>query len=116
MTFEYTYVCIIYSKGGLSAVIWTDFIQTIIMVISALILMIICSVKVGGIQLIKELYPYALAETTLFSNISCGIPPNDYFSLTRPLDSDNGPPWLGVVGMIILSIWYFCRFVNKIVA
>ncbi|CAF5051470.1 unnamed protein product, partial [Rotaria magnacalcarata] len=46
--------------GGLSAVIWTDFIQTIIMILSAFILMIICYTKVGGIQLIKELYPYAV--------------------------------------------------------
>ncbi|CAF2951834.1 unnamed protein product [Rotaria sp. Silwood2] len=94
--------------GGLSAVIWTDFIQTIIMIISALILMIICYVKVGGIQLIKEFYPYAVSDTTLFSNTSCGMPPEDYFSLIRPLDSADGPPWVGIIGMTILSIWYWC--------
>ncbi|CAF3366174.1 unnamed protein product, partial [Rotaria sp. Silwood2] len=94
--------------GGLSAVIWTDFIQTIIMIISAFILMIICCVKVGGIQLIKEFYPYAVADTTIFSNITCGIPPNDYFSLIRPVNSVDGPPWVGIIGMFTLSIWYFC--------
>ncbi|CAF1254408.1 unnamed protein product [Rotaria magnacalcarata] len=80
--------------GGLSAVIWTDFIQTIIMILSAFILMIICYTKVGGIQLIKELYPYAVADTALFSNSTCGIPPEDFFSLIRPLDSVDGPPWV----------------------
>ncbi|CAF3318341.1 unnamed protein product [Rotaria socialis] len=80
--------------GGLSAVIWTDFIQTIIMILSAFILMIICYTKVGGIQLIKELYPYAVADTALFSNSTCGIPPADFFSLIRPLDSVDGPPWV----------------------
>ncbi len=95
--------------GGLSAVIWTDFIQTIIIIISAFILMIICYVKVGGLQLIKELYPYAVADTTLFSNTTCGIPPEDYLSLIRPLNSANGPPWVGIIGMTILSIWYWCR-------
>ncbi|CAF1436999.1 unnamed protein product [Rotaria sordida] len=94
--------------GGLSAVIWTDFIQTIIMIISAFILMIICYVKVGGIQLIKELYPYAVANTTLFNDTNCGIPPQDYFSLIRPLNSADGPPWVGIIGMTILSIWYWC--------
>lgn len=79
------------------------------MILSACVLMIICCVKVGGLQMIKELFPYATANTTLFSNISCGIPPDDYFSLIRPLDSVDGPPWLGIVGMITLSIWYFCR-------
>ncbi|CAF1014490.1 unnamed protein product [Adineta ricciae] len=94
--------------GGLSAVIWTDFVQTIIMVISASILMIICYVKVGGLQLIKELYPYAVAETTLFNDTYCGIPPEDYFSLIRPLNSANGPPWVGLFGMTLLSVWYWC--------
>ena len=95
--------------GGLSAVIWTDFVQTIIMVISAFILMIICYVKVGGLQLIKELYPYAVAETTLFNDTYCGIPPEDYFSLIRPLNSANGPPWVGLFGMTLISVWYWCR-------
>lgn len=95
-------------SGGLSAVIWTDFIQTIIMIISAFILMIICYVKVGGLQLIKEVYPYALADRTLFNETTCGIPPEDYFSLIRPLNSANGPPWVGIIGMTILSIWYWC--------
>lgn len=81
------------------------------MIISAFVLLIICCVKVGGIQSIKELYPYALADTTLFSNITCGVPPNDYFSLIRPLNSVDGPPWVGVIGMVTLSIWYFCRSV-----
>jgi Na+/proline symporter len=95
--------------GGLSAVIWTDFIQTIIMIISASILMLICLTKVGGLQTIKELYPYAVANTTLYNTTSCGIPPNDYFSVIRPLNSDYGPPWVGLIGLAILNIWYWCR-------
>lgn len=83
------------------------------MLISALILMIICYVDVGGLQAIKELYPYAVAKTTLSSNTTCGIPPNDYFSLIRPLNSSDGPPWVGIIGMTILSIWYWCRLVVK---
>jgi Na+/proline symporter len=107
---EIIFFCdILFFLGGLSAVIWTDFIQTIIMIISAFILMIICYVKIGGLQLIKEIYPYALADTTLFNNTTCGIPPEDYFSLIRPLNSANGPPWVGIIGMTILSIWYWCR-------
>ncbi|CAF2678404.1 unnamed protein product [Rotaria sp. Silwood2] len=94
--------------GGLSAVIWTDFIQTIIMVIAAFILMIISYIRVGGLQMIKNLYPYSIADTTLFNNTACGIPPEDYFSIIRPLNSNNGPPWVGIIGMTIMSIWYWC--------
>ncbi|CAF1126578.1 unnamed protein product, partial [Didymodactylos carnosus] len=86
-------------SGGLSAVIWTDFIQTIIMIIAAFVLMIICYVKVGGIQIIKEMYPYAVSSSTLYNVTSCGMPPNDYFSLIRPLNSGNGPPWVGIIGL-----------------
>jgi sodium/glucose cotransporter 1/sodium/glucose cotransporter 9 len=91
--------------GGLSAVIWTDFIQTIIMVISY--------IRVGGLQMIKELYPYSLVDTTLFNDTMCCVPPEDYFSIIRPLNSSNGPPWVGIFGMTILSIWYWCRLVFK---
>ncbi|CAF0983797.1 unnamed protein product [Adineta ricciae] len=94
--------------GGLSAVIWTDFIQTIIMVIAAFILMIISYIRVGGLQSIKDLYPYSVADTTLYNSTLCGMPPEDYFSVIRPLNSDNGPPWVGIFGMTILSIWYWC--------
>ncbi|CAF1234686.1 unnamed protein product [Rotaria sordida] len=94
--------------GGLSAVIWTDFIQTIIMVIAAFILMIISYIRVGGLQMIKDLYPYSIADTTLFNTTTCGIPPEDYFSVIRPLNSNNGPPWVGIFGMTIMSIWYWC--------
>ncbi|CAF4091207.1 unnamed protein product [Rotaria sp. Silwood1] len=99
--------------GGLSAVIWTDFIQTIIMVIAAFILMIISYIRVGGLQMIKNLYPYSVADTTLFNNTVCGIPSEDYFSIIRPLNSNNGPPWIGIIGMTIVSIWYWCRLVNQ---
>ncbi|CAF4746977.1 unnamed protein product, partial [Rotaria sp. Silwood2] len=56
--------------GGLTAVIWTDFIQTVIMVISAFILMII----IGGMQQIRNLFPYAVAHTTLHNTTECGVP------------------------------------------
>ncbi|CAF1138164.1 unnamed protein product [Rotaria sp. Silwood1] len=92
--------------GGLTAVIWTDFIQTIIMIISAFILMIISFVKVGGLQQIRNFFPYALANTTLHSTTKCGIPNEDYFSLIRPFDADL--PWFGIIiGGAIVSTWYW---------
>ncbi|CAM2718937.1 unnamed protein product [Rotaria socialis] len=70
--------------------------------------MVISYVRVGGLQMIKELYPYSLADTTLHNDTMCGVPPEDYFSIIRPLNSSNGPPWVGIFGMTILSIWYWC--------
>ncbi|CAF3783757.1 unnamed protein product [Rotaria sp. Silwood1] len=81
--------------GGLTAVIWTDFIQTVIMVVSAFILMIISFVRVGGMQQIRNLFPYALAYTTLHNTTECGVPNEYYFSLIRPFDADL--PWFGIL-------------------
>ncbi|CAF0890909.1 unnamed protein product [Adineta steineri] len=92
--------------GGLTAVIWTDFIQTVIMVISAFILMVISFVKVGGMQQIRNLFPYAIAQTTLHNTSECGVPTEHYFSLIRPFDADL--PWFGIIfGNGVASIWYW---------
>ncbi|CAF3636975.1 unnamed protein product [Rotaria socialis] len=92
--------------GGLTAVIWTDFIQTVIMIISAVILMIISFARVGGIEKIRSLFPYAIANTTLRSTTECGIPNENYFSLIRPFDADL--PWFGIIlGGAIVSVWYW---------
>ncbi|CAF4756623.1 unnamed protein product [Rotaria sp. Silwood1] len=93
--------------GGLTAVIWTDFIQTVIMVVSAFILMIISFVRVGGMQQIRNLFPYALAYTTLHNTTECGVPNEYYFSLIRPFDADL--PWFGILfGHGVMCIWYWC--------
>nr|XP_034302667.1 sodium/myo-inositol cotransporter 2 isoform X2 [Crassostrea gigas] len=93
--------------GGLTAVIWTDFIQTIIMLIGALALMAISFAKVGGLNGVVEKYPHAIANTTKYSNTTCGVPREDYMHLFR--DAATGDlPWPGIVGMSINSIWYWC--------
>ncbi|XP_048774440.2 sodium/myo-inositol cotransporter 2-like isoform X2 [Ostrea edulis] len=93
--------------GGLTAVIWTDFIQTIIMLIGALVLMGLSFAEVGGLNGIVEKYPHAIANTTKYSNTTCGLPRKDYMHLFR--DASTGDlPWPGIIGMSINSIWYWC--------
>ncbi|XP_045185344.2 sodium/glucose cotransporter 4-like [Mercenaria mercenaria] len=93
--------------GGLTAVIWTDFIQTIIMVFGAIALMIIAFIKVGGFQGMVEKYPEAESNYSLNSNNTCGAPRGDYMHLFRdPVSGDI--PWPGLVGITINSIWYWC--------
>ncbi|CAF4197316.1 unnamed protein product, partial [Rotaria sordida] len=95
-----------FDLGGLTAVIWTDFIQTVIMVVSAFILMIISFVRVGGMQQIRNLFPYAVAYTTLHNTTECGVPNENYFSLIRSFDADL--PWFGIFfGNGVASIWYW---------
>ncbi|KAK3590544.1 hypothetical protein CHS0354_015522 [Potamilus streckersoni] len=93
--------------GGLTAVIWTDFIQTIIMLLGATILMIISFVKVGGFSAMVEQYPLAIPNSTLYGNTTCGKPRDDYMHLFR--DPKTGDlPWPGLLGLSINSVWYWC--------
>ncbi|CAL8076725.1 unnamed protein product [Calicophoron daubneyi] len=120
--------------GGLTAVIWTDFIQTILMFVGAIYLMVIAFVKVGGFDNLVRSYFNAIPNTTrvfqegpvLVSSLndsslmpsfstytdkkyaSCGIPPVDALHMFRPID-DHDLPWTGVVlGLTINGLWYWC--------
>ncbi|XP_073504440.1 sodium/myo-inositol cotransporter 2 isoform X2 [Phyllobates terribilis] len=93
--------------GGLAAVIYTDTLQTVIMIIGALILMVFSFIEVGGFTALEEKYFTAIPSSHI-ENSSCGIPREDAFHIFRdPVYSDL--PWPGVlVGMTIPSIWYWC--------
>ncbi|ELT94684.1 hypothetical protein CAPTEDRAFT_167766 [Capitella teleta] len=110
--------------GGLTAVIWTDFIQTIIMIIGAFWLMIASFIEIGGGYSTvtskfmtsvsnhtfwcetPELYPGLNCSAS--SSKSCGYPPASSLHLIRPAD-DPDLPWPGVFfGLTISSVWYWC--------
>ncbi|XP_072024831.1 sodium/glucose cotransporter 4-like [Amphiura filiformis] len=94
--------------GGLAAVIYTDALQTAIMIIGAFILMILSFIRVPYADL-EVKYFQAIPNTTLMDpNLTCGYPRNDAFHIFRhPTESDL--PWPGMVfGITISSIWYWC--------
>nr|WGH53149.1 sodium-glucose cotransporter 1 [Squalus acanthias] len=98
--------------GGLAAVIYTDTLQTIIMVVGSFILMGFAFNEVGGYDAMKEKYMNAITSQTTdpILNISakCYTPRPDSFPLFRnPLTADL--PWPGLIfGLSILAIWYWC--------
>ncbi|XP_030646704.1 sodium/myo-inositol cotransporter 2 [Chanos chanos] len=93
--------------GGLAAVIYTDAVQTLIMLIGALILMGFSFAEVGGWQGLMDGYATAIPSIR-DPNTTCGIPREDAFNLFRdPVTSDL--PWPGVLlGMSVPSMWYWC--------
>ncbi|KFV17987.1 Sodium/myo-inositol cotransporter 2, partial [Tauraco erythrolophus] len=93
--------------GGLAAVIYTDALQTLIMLIGAVILMIFSFVEIGGLEGLRTKYFDAIPSTRN-ENTSCGLPREDAFHVFRdPVNSDL--PWPGVlVGMTVPSLWYWC--------
>uniref|UniRef100_A0AAY4BIM0 Sodium/myo-inositol cotransporter 2 n=1 Tax=Denticeps clupeoides TaxID=299321 RepID=A0AAY4BIM0_9TELE len=93
--------------GGLAAVIYTDAVQTLIMLMGALTLMAFSFVEVGGWQALLDGYSSAVPSVR-DPNTTCGIPREDAFHLFRdPVTSDL--PWPGVLlGMSLPSLWYWC--------
>ncbi|NXI35912.1 SC5AB protein, partial [Galbula dea] len=93
--------------GGLAAVIYTDALQTLIMLIGAVTLMVFSFIEVGGLEGLQTKYFDAIPSSHK-ENSSCGLPREDAFHIFRdPINSDL--PWPGVlVGMTIPSLWYWC--------
>src|SRR5438045_3106208 len=76
--------------GGLAAVIYTDMVQTMILIVGAVLLTVIGLHRVGG-----------------FEGLRAAVPP-DYFHMIKPV-SDPNFPWTGIFfGAPILGIWYWC--------
>ncbi|MGA2429350.1 MAG: sodium:solute symporter [Candidatus Acidiferrum sp.] len=77
-------------SGGLAAVIYTDLVQTLILLAGAIALTFIGLDKVGG---------FAALRATV---------PASYFHMVKPI-SDPDFPWTGIFfGAPILGIWYWC--------
>jgi len=76
--------------GGLAAVIYTDLVQTVILVIGAVVLTVIGLTEVGG-----------------FAGLRAALPA-DYFHMMKGIDHPEFP-WTGIFfGAPILGIWYWC--------
>lgn len=76
--------------GGLSAVIYTELVQTFVLIGGALLLTILGLHEVGGVS-------------GLVSKV-----PADYFHMFKPANHPDFP-WTGIVfGAPILGIWYWC--------
>jgi solute:Na+ symporter, SSS family len=76
--------------GGLAAVIYTDLVQTIILIIGAAILAVVGLEKVGGMQGLRLALPAS------------------YFHMIKPV-SDPDFPWTGMFfGAPLIGIWYWC--------
>jgi sodium/glucose cotransporter 9 len=98
--------------GGLAAVIYTDTVQSGILIIGAMVVSIIALVEIGGYeQMVNQFLGAASNETylgqALYHNRSCGFPPADSFHIFRGMDSNY--PWPGLVfGLTLLATYYWC--------
>ncbi|XP_066459683.1 sodium/glucose cotransporter 1 [Eleutherodactylus coqui] len=98
--------------GGLAAVIYTDTLQTIIMLVGSFILMGFAFHEVGGYDAFVAKYKLAI-PTEIDNNgtiidAKCYTPREDAFHLFRdPITGDM--PWPGLIfGLSISALWYWC--------
>ncbi|MDH4063233.1 MAG: sodium:solute symporter [Acidobacteriota bacterium] len=76
--------------GGLAAVIYTDLVQSFILIAGAVLLTWVGLVEVGG-----------------FAGLRAALPP-EFFHMVKPA-SDPVYPWTGtIIGTLILGTWYWC--------
>ncbi|KAF1377458.1 hypothetical protein PFLUV_G00201020 [Perca fluviatilis] len=94
--------------GGLAAVIYTDTLQTIIMVVGSFILMGFAFNEVGGYESFQERYMKAVPSMTTNISASCYEPRADSFHIFRNAITGD-LPWPGLVfGLTIQAMWYWC--------
>ncbi|KAL4229691.1 hypothetical protein ACF0H5_010079 [Mactra antiquata] len=97
--------------GGLRAVIFTDTLQTIVLVIGCVIVSILSFIEVGGWERMQVKYMSAVKvyNYTNTSNPGCGLPREDAFHIFRdPVSGDI--PWTGsTFGLTILAMFVWCQ-------
>ncbi|XP_061593394.1 sodium/glucose cotransporter 4 isoform X2 [Cololabis saira] len=93
--------------GGLAAVIYTDALQTLIMVGGAFTLMFIAFSKVGWYEGLVDGYMSSVPSVTVV-NTTCHLPRHDAFHMFR--DAVTGDlPWPGLLfGLTVLATWVWC--------
>ncbi|XP_070207628.1 sodium/glucose cotransporter 4-like [Littorina saxatilis] len=101
--------------GGLTAVMWTDTIQTAIMTVGAFVLMVLAFKEVGGYEEMKRKYPLSIPDTAILNSSNptykyrtCNRPSKFWFQLMWP--AGEGTPWTGLVfGLTVNAVWYWCN-------
>ncbi|XP_015242771.1 PREDICTED: sodium/glucose cotransporter 1-like [Cyprinodon variegatus] len=94
--------------GGLAAVIYTDTLQTFIMVIGSFILMGFAFNKVGGYESFQNSYMESIPSVTNNISTECYLPRQDSFHIFRNAITGD-LPWPGLVfGLTIQATWYWC--------
>ncbi|XP_045839691.1 sodium/glucose cotransporter 5 isoform X2 [Meles meles] len=93
--------------GGLAAVIYTDALQTLIMVVGAIILTVKAFDQIGGYEQLEVAYAQAIPSRTI-ANTTCHLPRADAMHMFRdPYTGDL--PWTGMTfGLTIMATWYWC--------
>ena len=95
--------------GGLLAVVWTESVQTILLLVGAVVVTVVGYVKIGGwTELAHTLAsnPHPLAATA-GSKVTWGT--GNFLHMARSSSDPSGLAWYSILlGYPVLGIWYWC--------
>ncbi|MCL5096532.1 MAG: sodium/solute symporter, partial [Candidatus Omnitrophica bacterium] len=93
--------------GGLLAVVWTESLQTVLLLIGAICITVVAYIKIGGWSELSQTllaHPHPMAGQE-------GIPQStgNFLSMARSATDASGLPWYAILlGYPVLGIWYWC--------
>lgn len=95
--------------GGLLAVVWTESVQTVLLLVGAVVVTVVGYLKIGGwTELAHTLAsnPHPLASVA-DSKVTWGT--GNFLHMVRTADDPSGLAWYSILlGYPVLGIWYWC--------
>jgi SSS family solute:Na+ symporter len=95
--------------GGLLAVVWTESVQTVLLLVGAVVITVAGMIKVGGwagLSHTLATHPHPLAGVA-GSKITWGT--GNFLNMARAKGDPSGLPWYSILlGYPVLGIWYWC--------
>ena len=97
--------------GGLLAVVWTESIQSVLLLVGAVCITAVAFSHVGGWSEMAQTLatcPHPLA-TAANEKIRCDWSTANFLSILRPPGDPSNQPWYGfLLGYPVIGIWYWC--------
>ena len=95
--------------GGLLAVVWTESVQTVLLLVGAVVITAVGYLKIGGWTALAQTlatHPHPLAAVA-GSNVTWGT--GNFLSMARGAGDPSGLAWYSILlGYPVLGIWYWC--------
>ncbi len=97
--------------GGLLAVVWTESIQTVLLLVGAVCITAVGYYHVGGWREMAHTLstcPHPLAQAAS-PEVCCAWPTGNFLSIFRHTGDPSKQPWYGILlGYPVIGIWYWC--------
>jgi len=95
--------------GGLLAVVWTESVQTVLLLVGAVVITVVGYLKVGGWDALAQTlasHPHPLANVA-DSKVTWGTA--NFLNMARGAGDPSGMAWYSILlGYPVLGIWYWC--------